>query len=144
MLVERGERLPYCGRDGLKRRNLVAAAWSKTMSVSKFRFLAFGLPIAGLGAAMAFGNIVPQLRGAGAPSAVGGTAENTAPQVADKQGGAKEPASGVRVRAPQAPVDVDKERGKVSVRAPHTDVHVDPAKGQVRVRAPYVNLDIRW
>jgi hypothetical protein len=82
----------------------------------------------------------------GAPGAVSTTepAQASPLLVADKQDEGREPEGGVRVDAPHAQVDVDKQRGKVSVKAPYTDVRVDPDKGQVQVRAPYVNLDIRW
>jgi hypothetical protein len=115
------------------------------MPLLKSRLIAVGLVAAGLGAAAALG--VPHLSGALlAPSAVGGTvAAKSAPApAADNRAEAKQPEGGMRVEAPHAQVDVDKERGKVSVKAPYTDVQVDPDKGRVQVRAPYVNLDIRW
>jgi hypothetical protein len=106
------------------------------MSVSKMRHAAFGLAAAGVVAAALLTGVGHNLPGAQRLQA----AEPAAPEAtpADRDG------SEVRVDAPGAEVNVDKERGKVIVRAPHTDVDVDPEKGQVKVRAPYVNLDIRW
>jgi hypothetical protein len=110
------------------------------MSVSKVRLVAFGLAAAGAVAVGLFAGVGHDLRsGLSLQAAEPGTETGT-PGVkpADRAGG------DVRVDAPGATVNVDKERGKVSVAAPYTDVQVDPDKGRVQVRAPYVNLDIRW
>jgi hypothetical protein len=114
------------------------------MSVSKMRLAAFGLAAAGAVAVGLFMGIGHDLRSglrleAAEPSTgMGGAAGTPGAKPADRAGG------GVRVDAPGATVNVDKERGKVSVTAPYTDVQVDPDKGRVQVRAPYVNLDVRW
>jgi hypothetical protein len=112
------------------------------MPLSKSRLLAAGLLTVGLAAAAMFGHVVWPTAGLSAGKAVLG---ETAPaETADKQNEAKPAEGGVKVEAPHAKVDVDRDRGKVSVKAPYTDVQVDPDKGRVQVRAPYVNLDIRW
>jgi hypothetical protein len=125
----------------------VAVKGSCAMS-SKSRWFVCGLAVAALGA-VTLGYAAPQLtrsvlpraeRAALAPAAA---APKDAVRV-NAPGTHVETGRDVRVQAPDADADVDKERGKVRVTAPHTDVSVDPDKGQVRVRAPYVNLDIRW
>jgi len=106
------------------------------MSVPRMRHAALGLAAAGLLAAGLLTAVGHTLHGAPSLQA----AEPATPQMqppGDRH-------DSVRVDAPGATVNVDKERGKVTVRAPHTDVNVDPDKGRVTVRAPYVNLDISW
>jgi hypothetical protein len=105
------------------------------MSSPKIRHVAFGLAAAGV---MATGLLTTVGHNLHAPLLQ--AAEQAAPQA---QPPAKE-GSGVRVDAPNATVDIDRERGKVTVNAPQTHVDVDPDKAHVKVRAPYVNLDIRW
>lgn len=131
------------------------------MSIFNARLFVCGLAVAGLAGAVALGYAAPYLARSVLPGAQQGTLVpatahdgNASVQVAEKgQGGVRvveapdtQVATGrnLRVQAPRADVNVDKERGKVRVAAPHTNVHVDPDKGQVRVRAPYINLDIRW
>jgi len=109
------------------------------MSLPKMRHVAFGLAAAG---AMAAGLLVTaghSLYGVPRLAAAEPTAPEAVPPRADRDDG-----SGVRVDAPAATVNIDRQRGTVAVRAPHADVDVDPDKGRVQVRAPYVNLDIRW
>jgi len=129
------------------------------MSLSKSRLVASGLAIAGLGA-VALGYAAPHLgkadpSGSGAPSTFTQTAPAGISPIAvadtgkqslqvDAPGTHVETGRNVRVDAPHAAVNVNRDSGKVAVRAPYTDVKVDPDKGQVRVRAPHVNLDIRW
>jgi hypothetical protein len=131
------------------------------MSLFKSRLLVSGLAVAGLAGAVALGYAAPHLGrsllqgGAEQSTLVKSTAPADSMRVrvaekakdgvrVDAPGTQVETGRNVRVQAPHADVNVDKERGKVQVRAPYTDVHVDPDRGQVRVRAPYVNLDIRW
>jgi hypothetical protein len=102
------------------------------------RHAALGLAAAGVLAAGLLATVGQTLHGAPNLQA----AKPATPQMhppGDRQDGGS-----VRVDAPGAAVNVDKERGKVTVRAPHTDVDVDADNGRVRVRAPYVNLDISW
>jgi len=128
------------------------------MSLSKPRLIASGLAVAGFGA-VALGYAAPHFARTWLPNADGNAAAQTAGTdtsrtlAADgRSAGAKvgsphtRVATGetVRVDAPHAAVDVNKDSGKVAVRAPYTNVNVDPDKGRVRVRAPYVDLDIRW
>jgi hypothetical protein len=103
------------------------------MSIPKMRHVAFGLATAGVLAGGLLMTVGHPLRGATAEPA---SAPATPPASRD--------ASGARIEAPAATVNVDREHGKVTVRAPHADVDVDPDKGRVQVRAPYVNLDVRW
>jgi hypothetical protein len=106
------------------------------MPVAKMRHAAFGLAAAGVLVAGLLATVGHTLQSSPRLEAAEPADAETPP--ANRDG------SEVRVDAPGAEVNVDKERGKVIVRAPHTDVDVDPEKGQVKVRAPYVNLDIRW
>jgi hypothetical protein len=101
------------------------------------RHIAFGLAAAAAVAAGLLATVGDGLRNAPRRQAAG----PAPPPAAQAE---RDDGSRVRVDAPGAAVNVDKDRGKVTVRAPHTDVDVDPDKGQVKVRAPYVNLDIRW
>jgi hypothetical protein len=110
------------------------------MSVPKMRHAAFGLAAAGILAAGVLATVGHGLQGAAALQAA--EPGNPVPPPADRAG--DQGSGGVRVNAPGAVVNVDKERGKVTVQAPDTHVDVDPDKGHVKVRAPYVNLDIRW
>ena len=113
------------------------------MLLSKSRLFAVGLLMAGLGAAVVLGTALPQWRSALAAGATA-PADKAPSDAAGKHDETGPREGGMRVEAPHAKVDVDKERGKVSVSAPHTEVSVDPDEGRVRVRAPCVDLDIRW
>jgi len=106
------------------------------MPIPKVRYIAFGLATAGALVGGLLLNVGHSLQGA-PQLAAAEPAPTEAPPPAEQEGN-------VRVHAPAATVNVDKEHGKVTVRAPHTDVDVDPERGRVQVRAPYVNLDIRW
>jgi len=119
--------------------------------MAKSRLLALGLAVTGLAGAVALGNTL-LFRGALPTAAEHSAVAKVAPagdapaQLTDKQKVEKPThmERSVRVEAPLAEVNVDKERGRVRVKAPHTEVRVDPDQGRVRVRAPYVDLDIRW
>ena len=124
------------------------------MRSTKSPVLASALVVAGVASVVALGYGVPRIGSAFFGSSTMTTAATASPeaepvQVAERTDPApKAPATpragDVRVDAPHARVNVDKERGRVRVEAPHTQVHVDPDQGRVKVRAPYVNLDIRW
>jgi hypothetical protein len=107
------------------------------MSVPKMHHVAFGLTAAGILAVGLLTTVGHNLHGAP-------RLEAAEPATPEAQPPAGRDGRGMRVDAPGAAVNVDKERGNVTVRAPHTDVDVDPDKGHVKVRAPYIDLDIRW
>jgi hypothetical protein len=119
----------------------------------KSTMLASALVVAGVAGAVALGYGVPKIASAYFGAATVTAAATVSPEgmpvhVADRTDPALKPpatpGNDIRVDAPHARVDVDKDRGRVRVEAPHTQVQVDPDQGRVRVRAPYVNLDIRW
>jgi hypothetical protein len=123
------------------------------MRSMKSPMLASALVVAGVASAVALGYGLPRIGSAYFGSTTMTTAATAAPEatpihVAERTDPASKapaaPGNGVRVDAPNARVNVDKDRGRVRVEAPHTQVQVDPDQGRVRVRAPYVNLDIRW
>ena len=123
------------------------------MRSTKSPMLASALILAGVACAVALGYGAPRIGSAFFGSTTMTTAATAAPeatpiQVAERTDSAPKvpatPGNDIRVDAPHARVNVDKERGRVRVEAPHTQVQVDPDQGRVRVRAPYVNLDIRW
>jgi hypothetical protein len=123
------------------------------MRFTKSPLLASALVVAGVAGAVALGYGAPKIGSAFLGSSTIATTGTESPEaatihVADRTEPApKVPANqgnDIRVAAPHARVNVDKERGRVRVDAPHTQVQVDPDQGRVKVRAPYVNLDIRW
>jgi hypothetical protein len=123
------------------------------MRFPKSPMLASAFVVAGVASAVALGYGVPKIASAYFGATTMTTAATVSPegtpmQIADRTDPAPKPpatpGNDIRVDAPHARVNVDKDRGRVRVEAPHTQVQVDPDQGRVRVRAPYVNLDIRW
>lgn len=123
------------------------------MRFTKSPMLVTGLVVAGVASAVALGYGVPRIGSAFFGTTTMTTAATASPEATPihvtertepASRAAASPGKDIRVDAPHARVNVDKDRGRVRVDAPHTQVQVDPDQGRVRVRAPYVNLDIRW